>query len=299
MDPLSITGLFRKKGMMYTAYAVGCVVFFIWYLFPSEFFADYIEKTLKSATGTIEVSIGSVKPSFPPGIKVSDIRVTLPDTDGRKYSAEYLKVSPGLTSLLKLDPVLNFSAGFLGGVVKGSVKIPGGKPDKLSLEMMKIKGVNLELLSGVLSAYAPGYSIRGTLDAVGNYSSEGRGNGKVSVNVNDLVVTPEKPLFTIESLNFKEIIADVEIKNKKLQIEKCEIDGLEADGEVKGSVFIRTPLERSTLRINGTVTPEKTFMDKLSETMPVEALLGKKMDRDNGIPFKISGSLSSPKFSMK
>ncbi|MBU1170454.1 MAG: type II secretion system protein GspN [Proteobacteria bacterium] len=289
--------ILNKKNTFYALYAMGAFLFFLWFLFPSDFFADYLETLIQQQGQGVVVTIKEARPSLPFALSLKGVEGEIPG--GPMLKAESLRISPGLISLFGVNPKVSFSSRIFGGKVSGTVTFPEKNPKKPSVESIRISGLDLFELKDILTDYLPGYTLKGELDATGDYSSDGRGNGALNLLVKDLVVAAEKPFFTIKDLTFPEISVEMEIKSKKVQIERCVIDGKEVDGTLSGSVFIRNPFDRSTLRLSGTLKPEKTFMEKLGANVPIEALIGKKMNADGEIPFSISGVASAPRYSLK
>lgn len=289
--------MFSKKNTFYALYAMGAFAFFLWFLFPSDFFADYLEALIGREAGGAVVTIRDARPGLTLGLSLKDVECQIPD--GPLVRAEKLKVRPGLMSLFRGDPEIAFSMKSYGGRISGQLVIPEKNPDKMSVETFTVSGLDLFALKDVLGSYIPGYTIRGSLDASGSYSPEGRGNGTLSLAAQDLFVEPERPFFTVSNLTFPSVTAEVELKSKKIQIQRCVVDGQEVDGNMTGSIFIRTPLDRSSLRLSGTVKPDKGFMEKMGASMPIDALIGKKMNADGEIPFSISGVINSPRYSLK
>lgn len=289
--------ILRNKKIFYTLYALGSFLFFLWYLFPSDFFADYLENMIRQHGNGVKVTIQEAKPTLGLSLSLNDVVCEIPS--GPTLEAESFIINPGLFSLLGNNPEVSFKVDGFGGRISGHIMLPEKNPNKMTVDDIKISNLDLFTFKDLLSSYIPGYTVRGRLDAQGHYTQEGRGNGELMFKVKDLVVEPEKPFFTIKNLTFSEVRADFEIKSRKIQIRQCEADGKEVNGTVSGSVFMRKPMDRSTLRLSGTLRPEKEFLDTLGASMPVEALLGNKMNDAGEIGFRLSGVARSPRFSLR
>lgn len=287
---MSIKKIFNKSVILYTLYTALAVVFFVWYLFPSDYFARQIEKSVQAFSKDISIVVTGVKPAFPVGLKMTGVDVTTPAAGS--VPVEYIHIGVNPISLIKLDPVITFSAGFFGGTVKGTVNVPERDINKLSVSDIQVKDVDLSECSRFVDPYLPGSTITGSLDASGSYEAAGRGHGKITAVVRQLGLKPEKPLFMIDGLTFSEITAAVELKSKRIQIEKCDIEGEEFDGSVKGSVIIKYPVNRSVLRLSGKFRPEKEFAEKI----PLDLVFKKKVKPGDELPFKISGTINKPRF---
>lgn len=286
--------ILRNKKIFYTLYTLGAFLFFLWFLFPSDYFAGYLETQIKKYGNGMEVTIKDAKPSLPLSLSLKGVVCQIPGAPPVKVDA--FKIS-GLLSLLGGSPDLSFTMAGFGGTVSGHVLIPENNTEKTSVDGIDVSGVNLAKFNDILNVYYPGYAIKGTLDAKGHYTPEGRGTGELTFKVTDLSIEPDKPIYSlVKNLNFSEISADLEIKSKKIEVRKCDVEGKEVDGNISGSIFVREPINRSTLRLSGTLKPEKDFMETLG---PVEAMIGGNMNQDGEIPFRLSGVVSDPRFTPK
>lgn len=287
---MGIKKVISRSTILYALYSVFAVMVFVWFLFPSEYFADYIEKSVQAHGGGVLIEVKTVSPAFPVGIKLTGLKIKTPDVDS--VPVDYIRAGINIFSLLKLQPVISFSAGLFDGTINGKIKIPDSDIKKSSVDALIVKGIDLSKCSEVFASQIPGVDISGIIDAEGSYVSEGRGHGKIALTVNQLNVQPEQPILTLKSLSFKEITAQVEIKNKRIQIENCEIDGNEFDGTVKGSVIVKYPYNKSVLRLSGKFRPEKEFAEK----MPLQLVFKKKVKYGDEVSFKISGTIKKPRF---
>ena len=287
---MSVKNIINKTAILYTLYTLLLVLFFVWYLFPSEYFADYLERRITAYGKGVSVEIKSVKPVFPTGVKLTGLEVTTILVSA--VPIDYINVSVGVFSLIKFDPVIYFSAGLFGGTIKGALKIPKRDINNFSVDEISVEGIDTALCTRLFESYIPGYTITGIIDADGSYAVTGRqGQGNINVLIKQLIIKPDKPLLTIESLSFAEIAAQVEIKNKQISIEKCDIDGNEFDGSLRGTVMVKSPVNRSILRLSGKFKPEKEFAEK----MPLEFVFKKKVNYGDELPFKISGTINKPR----
>ncbi len=287
---MSIKNIINKSVVLYTLYIIAAGLFFLWYLFPSDYFAGYIERAVAANGKGLSIEIGAVRPAFPAGVKLTDLKVMIPALE-QPVKLDFIKAKAPLISLIKLDPEVNLSTGIFGGTVKGLIKVPEGKANKLSVTDISISGVNLEAVAALAMEKLPGYSLKGRLNATGEYTASGRGHGKVSLNLKDLVVKRDEPFLTLESLSFSNVKADVEVKSRRIQIEDCVIAGKEFGGTIKGSVVLKQPIGRTVLRLSGTFRPEKEFV----ESMPLDIIFKKKVKPGEDQKFKITGTISKPR----
>lgn len=289
-------GNIMGRRQAYALYVVACVLFFLWALFPSEDFADYLETLVARHGGGITVTIEKARPTLTLGLSLKGVVVTRPRV--MAVEAASVKLRPGYVSLLSKTPAVSFSAEVFGGKAKGKVRLDRSAGGGIGVEEMVLADIDLALFRSQVQGFMPGVGLKGILNAEGGYSPEGRGNGRLSLNIKNLMIQPTEPLFSVESLTFNDLTASMDIKSRKLALENCVIEGNEIDGTVKGSVFIREPFETSSLHLTGSLKLEKSLLEKLGKTMPIDMVLGGSSNGEGEIPFKISGMIGSPSYSL-
>lgn len=287
---MGIKKIINKSTLLYGLYSFCALLFFVWFLFPSDYIGGLIEKNVAAHGRGITLDVESVKPAFPVGVKLSGLTVEAPDFGVVPIDTVTARLS--ILSLIKFDPVLSLSTGLFGGTIKGKLSVPDGDFKNYTVDGIVVKGINLADVSGLFSSNLKGVSLTGTLDAEGSFVAAGRGQAKIDLTVRQLVVQPEKAILTLKNLSFKEITAKAEMKSKRIQIDNCEVDGNEFDGSIKGSVIVKYPYDKSVLRLSGTFRPEKEFAEK----MPLNLVFKKKVDPGEEIPFKLSGTIKKPRF---
>ena len=288
---MSIKKIINKSVVLYTLYIFITGLFFLWYLFPSEYFAGYIEKAVAANVKGVSIEIGAVKPFFPAGVKLTDVNVIV-SSIGQPIKLDYIKAKAGLLSLIKFAPEISLSTGLFGGRVKCRIKVPEGNVNNLAVTDISVKGLNLESVSALAAEKLPGYSLKGRLNATGEYSVAGRGHGKIGIDLKDIIIKRDEPFLTLESLTFSNVKADIEVKSKRIDIKECVITGKEFDGSIKGPVVFKQPLGRTVLRLSGTFNPSKEF----AETMPLDIVFKKKVKPGEEQKFKITGTVKKPRF---
>lgn len=286
---MGIKNIINRSTALYTLYSIASLIFFVWILFPSEYFANFIEKSVEARGSDVTLTVQAVSPCFPAGIKLSGLTVSTPDFG--EVQIDYIKAGIDLLSMVKFEPAISFSGEVFGGDINGILKIPERDVKKSTIDSIEVNGIDLSKCSTLFEKNLDGFDVSGVIDASGSYALAGRGHGKISLSVRDLKVQPEKPMLTLKNISFSEITAEAELKSKRIQIDKCEIDGNEFDGSVKGSVILKYPYDKSVLRLSGMFRPEKEFAEK----MPLELVFKKKVKYGDEVPFKVSGTLKKPR----
>ena len=131
-----------RKWLLLGIYVVAVAVLFTYYLFPSETVKGYIAYQLKVTDPNLVVEIDSVKPSFPPGLRLNAMYVA------RKGSGlveiTKLIVRPAYLSLLGPEKRFRFKGKLYGGTVEGTIRLDQAQTAGSIQVDARIAGVKIE-----------------------------------------------------------------------------------------------------------------------------------------------------------
>jgi hypothetical protein len=83
------------------------------------------------------------------------------------------------------------------------------------------------------------------------------------------------------------------MQNRSLLLRNGRLKGNELDAEIAGSIALDRPPGANALNLSGRVTPHHAFLARAEGSIPAGLLR-----RRAGIPFRISGPLDAPGFSL-
>ncbi len=83
---------------------------------------------------------------------------------------------------------------------------------------------------------------------------------------------------------------------QNLQIKETIIKGNQAGGDISGTITLKNPSGKSILNLSGTIKPQPSLIAKLGG---MASLFLKQKQGNTGFPFKITGTLEKPNFSLK
>jgi type II secretion system protein N len=283
---------FFKSRIAWAIYFIGTALLFLYVLFPSEPIKDYLANRVRQTQPNLTLEIGRLKPSFPPGLKLFDIRVYRSDQVIAGF--EKLKISPDMLSLFLGTAHVAFKGSGYGGNFNGGADITQKAESREIVVDTDFAGIQVDRLE-VLSALTT-HRISGNLD------------GSLTLTVNaphqsiegDLIITDGKvelspPVLSQRVLNFDSIDTELKYNGRALTIERCEIEGNQLDGEMKGSIKFNPQSSSRILDLTGTVWPHEALLAQLDEQS--SKLLANKNLQTRGVPFKIKGPLNSPTYS--
>jgi len=115
-------------------------------------------------------------------------------------------------------------------------------------------------------------------------------------------ISMELPLPVIGSFQFKHVQADIDWQGENLDIASFIAEGVQLDGNLSGRIQVKTPFEKSRLRITGAVHLKPEVLTRLKAVFPGGTIPNPKTD-DGGQnifwPFEITGTFEAPLFSLK
>ncbi len=293
-----------KKFLLYSIYILAVSAFFIYLLFPSDAVKKYIAFKINEANPDYSITIDRIKPDFPPGLKFYG--VNLSHKNNPAITAEWMKIAPRLLTLFRPKMAFSFKGRLYEGMTEGEAFITKSDTEKSVVTEVTINAnlsaLEMKDMHGIQDPSK--YKLSGILDGKITYSrkkSDETVDAKLTASGCDIkMLSPISPemgflasVFSVDSLAFKSIDADLEIKNnKKIQIKEFVIKGNQISGNISGTVDLKTPWDRSVLNLAGAIRPYPSFLASLGKAA---TLLFKKPPGENGFPFKIGGTFKRPR----
>jgi len=242
------------------------------------------------------VTVGTIKPVFHPGVRLNAVSLSF---RGETWvDLEQLHIRPRYMSVLSPRKTVRFTGKAYSGKLWGSLDFQKTSSAYKVTASAELKGIRLE--ENEYLQTLSGRKIGGGLDSTIGYSGDEEKNVNLSVNLHvvDGEVGLTNPLFSINSLDFKNLNADLVVDNRSLKLNRCDIAGDQVDGDVTGVVLFRQPFERSRLEFKGNVTPHHLLMASLKKALP-KSLLPSKKTGEKGYPIKLYGTIEKPKISLR
>lgn len=284
-----------QKIVLYIAFSIVMAVVFLYLLFPSDSLRAYIETQIQQNAPEVTVEIGQVSAAFPPGLNLANILCEYQEIP--LVTASLATVRPALMKLLGSEKVAHFNVDTSEGRIYGRGSLKTDKQMQMSVDA-DIEQIALQEIAGLRAI--SDYIISGLLDGKVSYqATPGRGgSGNADLMLSDAKLELINPVFGLENFSFSSIEAQLNLSPRRLQLRRCNLKGNEVDGNISGSVMLRNPMGQSRLNLSGVLRPHAEFMAKLQTTVPV-ALLGGKNLGQKGLPFRITGTIDNPGFSLR
>jgi len=285
-----------KKKLAYTGYIIIVTALCLYLLFPADDVTSYINYKINAISPNVKWTLQGLKPVFPPGVTLDALEASR----GEKQIVrlEKVKLSPSLFSLLTKDKTMRVTCDICDGGLDATVAFSGitlspkievhGTFDGVQISQMPaLKEIKLFQTSGIAA---------GTVAFSNKEDPAGKGNAQIKIAESGIQFTPA--LFGIGQVTFKSVDADMALAGQELTLKRLDIDSREVSGKATGSLTLMRPVEKSQVNITGEVTPHPGIIKQLGDQFPVALMEGMKT-KTGGIPFRLSGSLDQPSFSLK
>ncbi len=280
-----MTPALRRALLIFYIVLAGAV--FLYIGFPSEALRAYASQRLSACLPGFSVGVGAVRPSWFAGLVLEDVRIS----HAQKPVAvlEQVRIQPELLSLFKVRSGYAFSGSLGGGEIIGRAEVDtAGPAPKLSWNA-RIGGILIQQLDGLRGIY--GSRLAGRLDGQLNATEAGALNGKFTLT--DGQIELAAPLLAQSRFTFRTVDADLTLQHRSLLLRSGRLKGNELDAEVSGTIALDQPQAAGAMNLTGRVTPHHTFLARAEGSIPPGLLR-----RRAAIPFRISGSLDAPGFSL-
>lgn len=282
-----------KKIFLYTFYTLMALLLFIYMRFPSQTMRDLIVAKVEMAEPELQITAEGAYPVFPPGLKLEPFALAYGDIPIIRMA--HLKVVPGLISMFRRNKEMDFNGPVASGSLKGNARIELDERRPKINVVMNLARVPVEELS--LLGMWPEYKLAGEMNTHILYDSLKGAGGTTSVNAD---ITPAKivlsePLMGIEELEFSQVVAEMTVTPRMLQIARCELSGNQIEGKITGSIIFRQPIQNSRITLSCTLKPQPAFVAEHRDDM-IGGFFGTETAQRRGVILRISGTVGNPSY---
>jgi type II secretion system protein N len=281
------------KWLLYSIYVLAVVVFFIYYLFPSDKIENYVISGFNRLNSDINIRIDHVSPAFPPGLKL--YKVSFYHADNELLETEQIKVVPNLLSFFRSEIIFFFKGKAYQGILEGKGEFNRNNPNNNVSVDGKFSNVNIKEVSAVKQLI--GRHLTGILEGSFTYRNGAKSGGtsEAKLIISNGEIELLSPVFQLENIPFSKIEAEMKMERQRLKVKRCVITASPLDGNVSGLINLREPLGQSYLRLLGVIKPNQNFLEKLGKDIPTN-LLPEGIFRKKVIRVRIYGTLDEPRF---
>ncbi|MGD9362851.1 MAG: type II secretion system protein GspN [Desulfobacterales bacterium] len=283
-----------KKSIFYTIYIIAITVIFLYFLFPSDTLKTYLAYRLSQGNPDVTVTIDRVSPVIPPGISLYNVAIA--HQNKPLVDLEKLKLMPGILSLFSDKTTVNFKGYLNEGTINGRAELDDHSGAQEVTCDGRISGLQVEGIPALQRL--PADKIAGVLNGnftLANVGSDRSLTGKLTLSKSKIEL--KKAVFNVKSLEFRDIDADLIVKNDTLTINQTKARGNQLDADLSGKIALAGQSGKQAMNLSVSVTPHHLLLAKIEKNIPMDFLRNKKAG-EAAISFKIDGTLDNPNFSL-
>jgi len=287
------------KWLLWGLYGVALVLFFVYYLFPSDALREYAAAKIRSRNPDLSLRTKSISPAFPSGVTIYG--ADLLNKEQAWIETEHIRIWLKIMSLFGKEKRFSFKGAAWKGNFNGQAIVSTPETDKedtLKADAI-FSGIRVEQIKALQEM--SGKKIASGILA-GNIAYHQKKIGESfesKIAISGLGIDIVTPLMKLPTLTFKS--ADAEIISadmKTIEVKQGNVKGEQANGNISGTITVQTPFEKSLIDLKADITPNPSFMANLGKSSPAASfLLNNK--KTGTISFKIGGTIEQPSFSLK
>jgi type II secretion system protein N len=277
----------RIRNTLLILYIAVVAAVFLYLEFPSEALRSHVSHRLSANLPGLSVAIAAVRPSLTAGLELRDVRIDYAQSPLAAF--ERVHIRPELLSLFKDHTAYAFTGMLGGGEIAGRAEVDSALPGSKISMTARIDGILIQHVDRLRSLY--GSRLSGRLDGHLNTTEAGALNGKLTIT--DGQIELAEPLLSQNRFTFRTVTADLTLQNRRLVLRSGRLKGNELDADVSGTISLDQPQAASAVNLNGRVTPHHALLSRVEGSIAPGLLR-----RRAGIPFRISGPLDAPGFSL-
>jgi type II secretion system protein N len=283
-----------KKSIFYTIYLIAITGIFLYYLFPSDTLKTYLAYRLSQGNPDVTVTIDRVSPAIPPGLNLHNVGIV--HQSKALVDLEKLKLMPGILSLFSDKTTVNFKGYLNAGTISGRAefgRLSGAQEVKGDGRISELQVEGIPALQRL-----PADKIAGVLNGDFTFANVGSDRslaGKLTLSKSKIEL--KKAVFNVKSLEFRDIDADLIVKNDILTINQTKARGNQLNADLSGTIALAGQTGKQAMNLSVSLTPHHLLLAKIEKNIPMNFLRDKKAG-EAAISFKIEGTLDKPDFSL-
>ena len=278
--------------LAYLGFTLGLALLFLWLLLPRQALPDLLAGALNRSYPQLRWQVRSLSLRLPEGLRLAGVEGYGAGEDNvPQVRVDLLTLRPDLPGLVRTGrPKGQYRLVLAKGEVTGTAELEGwNRGLRLDGIMAGVELAELPLLARSLGRDIDGTlaaSFRGVLAAAGVSALEGDltvANGRLALR---------RPVLTHRSLPFSRTTVRFKADGATLQLDRGQVESELFSGQFAGEVTWQPDQALGRIRIQGQLQPRPLFFKGVSNGAVLQLL--RVQLKDQGVPFRISGSLDDP-----
>lgn len=284
----------NKKWLGYALYVVLVTLLLLYYLFPSQTVAEFVDNSVGRIDPAIGFKAGKIGLWIPVGIRISDAQIYLNDSPSPAvFKADRIYMKPQILPLITGKYSIDLSGSAYNGDISGWLD---AKDEDVKTFESGLTFKNIDLAEyGFLKSNFP-HSFMGRLSGDIEYSNNSAGgNGKGDLRLSDGQLRFQAPIFGISAVDLQNIDLQLELRPGEVRIVKGQLSGSEVNATMSGSILLQENVSNSVLNLKGTLEPLAEFYKNYPEIRELLKSMRKRVKRGQYF-FVITGTVNKPVF---
>jgi len=240
----------------YILAGIAMLLVFLYLRFPGEDLKDYMAAAAAARCPGTSFAIKEIRPSFPPGFRLTDITVVFRDRPEAILHADGLSVRPGWLSLLSGRYAIVMAAEGYGGNAEGRIDFSRIFSFRGPLNAtVSVKDIRVEkcawlreaLVRPITGTLKGSAAFTGTADALKN------GTGNIDFTLTNGAYPLLESFLGIQKIDFARIEGKVSYRNGALRISQLTLTGEKIRCSMKGNILLADDFRESRIDLTGTI----------------------------------------------
>ena len=288
-----------KTRLGYVLFAAVVCIMFLYVCFPSGAVCDYLEGSASKFNPPLALTLHTVRPTFPFGLKFEDAALGLKEKPGIfLFKADSFVLMPSVRMLALKGPAFRFACTAYGGKVRGAIAFKTFSfkgPFQSGIEMTDVRLAQYPYLRDWLKRELTG-TMSGSVIYAGSPGGFPQGSGEADVSILDGIVRFAQPFLGVESVSFQRIDAEMVLEEEKISLARFEFKGQDVEGEASGTVHLSPHFSRSALDLRVALRTSSALLEGEGGLVSAATFLGQAL-RDGNLTISIRGTVAQPRIS--
>jgi type II secretion system protein N len=242
-----------------TGYVLAGIVMLLVFLairFPAEALRDYAEAFFSARYPRLLFSLDAIRPSFPPGIVLSGITVSLRDRPDATTRLDVLTVRPGWLPLFSGRFAIVMAAETSGGEMSGGIDFSRmfsfQGPLRASLDLQGLRVEKIAWLREALARPITG-TLRGSIAFSGQTEALQKGTGTFDMVLTSGTFPLVEKFLGLDKIDFTRVEAKISFRDGALKITQLTLNGDQLRASLKGNIILADDMRDSQIDLSGTM----------------------------------------------
>ncbi|MHB8770226.1 MAG: type II secretion system protein GspN [Syntrophales bacterium] len=253
---------------------------FLYLRFPGEALTDYLKAAVAARYPGAVLSIGTLRPSFPPGVALADITIGMRDRTDVILRLDSLTVRPGGLAPFRGRLAIHAAAEGYGGEVQGKAEFSRllslRGPLTAAVEIRNLRIDRWTWLRDIFVRQVTG-TLKGAVAFSGTAEALKNGTGTVDFTLTNGVYPLQESFLGLDKIEYSRVEGKASFRNGALKVTQLTLTGEKIRCSLKGNILLADDFPASKLDLNGTI--ELPLLGNKRVTLTIDGTIGNPRSR--------------------